>query len=212
MRTQMRRRNGRSRRVMVGLLLALAASGWATPAGPAIAPGDPETGPTYQWAVPVELPDGKATTALVWVPPQAERIRGVLIGRMPALTADRAVRRACAAEKLAIIDVGIDAIFNYKTGRGPEMFLAALKAAAEATGYREIEMAPFFCLEVDCPKTISSASPSSLPWRMSAAMAGGRKKAAVRPLPVCCRSITAIQAKAVICWLHSSTPPSMPTP
>jgi hypothetical protein len=99
----------------------------------------------YQWAVPVELPDGKAATALVWVPPQAERIRGVLIGRMPALTADGAVRRACAAEKLAIIDVGIDAIFNYKTGRGPEMFLAALKAVAGATGYREIEMAPFFC-------------------------------------------------------------------
>jgi hypothetical protein len=99
----------------------------------------------YQWTVPVELPDGKTTTALVWVPPAAERIRGILVGRMPALTNDPAVRKACAAERLAIIDVGIDAIFNYRTGRGPEVFLATLTAVARATGYREIEMAPFFC-------------------------------------------------------------------
>ena len=130
------------------VLMAGLAMAWALPAGaaPAAAPAADEAAwPACQWAVPVELPVGKKTTAMVWIPPAADRVRGVLIGRMPALTGDPAVRRACAAERLAIIDVGIDAIFNYKTGRGPEMFLAALKAVAEATGYREIAMAPFFC-------------------------------------------------------------------
>lgn len=100
--------------------------------------------PAWQWVVPVEVSAEKKPTAMVWVPPAAKRIRGVLIGGMPALTNDAAVRKACEAESLAILQVGIDAIFDYKKGPGPETFLAALKAAAEATGYREIEMAPFF--------------------------------------------------------------------
>ena len=129
----------------MALVEALAAAACGASGEPRAAPGETQTGPMYQWAVPVELSGDGKKTALVWIPPTAKRIRGVLIGRMPALTGDPAVRRACAAEQLAIIDVGIDAIFNYKTGRGPETFLATLKAAAKATGYREIEMAPFFC-------------------------------------------------------------------
>lgn len=100
--------------------------------------------PMHQWAVPVEIEGGKKTTAMVWVPPKADRVRGVLIGRMPALTGDPAVRKACEAEKLAIINVSIDAVFDYKDGHGPALFLATLKAVAEATGYGEIEQAPFF--------------------------------------------------------------------
>jgi hypothetical protein len=105
---------------------------------------DETPGPTWQWAVPVELAGDKKTTAMVWVPPSAKRVRGVLIGGMGALTNDAGVRKACESESLAIVHAGIDSIFNYKTGQGPETFQAVLKAAAEATGYREIEVAPFF--------------------------------------------------------------------
>ncbi len=98
----------------------------------------------YQWAVPVARPDGKTCTAYVWIPPTAERIRGVFIGGEAYIADDPAIRKACEAEKLAIIRAGIDGIFNYKTGPGPEIFLKVLDAVAESTGYAEIKQAPFF--------------------------------------------------------------------
>lgn len=98
----------------------------------------------YQWAIPVERPDGKTCTAYVWIPPAAERIRGVFIGGERHIADDPAIRKACAAESIAIVRAGIDAIFNYKTGPGPEIFLKVLDAVAETTGYSEIRQAPFF--------------------------------------------------------------------
>jgi len=152
------------RRAGLAACVALAAAGIArAAAAPATAPAQSQ--PTWQWAVPVEAPDGKRTTALVYIPPTAKRIRGVLIGSMPALTGDAAVRRACDAEDLAILQVPIDAIFNYKTGPGPAMFLAALKAVAQATGYREIEMAPFFCFGHSVASIYASSAAAWQPRR-----------------------------------------------
>lgn len=98
----------------------------------------------YQWAIPVARPDGKTCTAYVWIPPAADRVRGVFIGGESYIANDPAIRKACAAENIAIVRAGIDGIFNYKTGSGPEVFLKVLDEVAKTTGYGEIAQAPFF--------------------------------------------------------------------
>jgi hypothetical protein len=100
----------------------------------------------FQWAAEVTKEDGKALTAYLWIPPAAERVRGVLIGGEPEPALDPGLRAACAAENLAIIQFRphLDGIFNYKTGKGPVDFQKVLDAAAAVSGYREIAVAPFF--------------------------------------------------------------------
>ena len=98
----------------------------------------------YQWAIDVPRPDGKTCRAHVWIPPSAERIRGILIGGESSIAGDPAIRKACEDEGLAIIRAGIDGIFNYKKGPGPEIFLKTLDMVAETTGYSEIARARSF--------------------------------------------------------------------
>jgi hypothetical protein len=124
------------------LTLAMLAAAMAVPAHAAI----------FQYAVPVTTPDSKVLTAYTWIPPAADRIRGVIIGGTlgaeSALAQDTAVRAAAAAEKLAIIYVQphMDKIFNYKEGKGPVIFQKVFDSVAEASGYPEIAVAPFFSI------------------------------------------------------------------
>ena len=131
------------RLAMLVLAGAAAAAAGAEPA-PAQSPAETDTGPHYQWSIPVARPSGKTATCRAWIPPAADRIRGLLIGSQAALTDDPAIRRACAAERLAILSVGINAVFNYKAGDDAETFLKVLDEVAKATGYEEVRFAPYF--------------------------------------------------------------------
>lgn len=122
---------------------------WVACVSTAHAAESPAPQPVYQWAVPVTKPDGKRVIAYLWIPPAAERVRGVIIGGDPSLAAiaeDPALRAAAAAEKLAIIAVRphFDSIFHYKDGDGPRVFQKILDELASVSGYREIAVAPFF--------------------------------------------------------------------
>lgn len=104
----------------------------------------------YQYAVPAQDVAGKEITAYLWVPPEADRVRGVLVGGQtlmePAFAGDPAIRQACVAEKLAIVyfSPALDAQFEYKTKDSPARLQKALDDLAEASGYREIAVAPLF--------------------------------------------------------------------
>ncbi len=104
----------------------------------------------YQYAVPAKDVAGKEITAFLWVPPDAERIRGVLIGGStlmePEFAGDPVIRKACAAEQLAIVYFfpSLDAVFDYKEKNAATLLQKALDALAEASGYREIAVAPLF--------------------------------------------------------------------
>ena len=79
----------------------------------------PAAAEVYQYAVPATSADGKDIMAYLWVPPEADRLRGVLVGGMtlmePEFSRDPIIRQACAGEKLAIVffSPSLDALFNY---------------------------------------------------------------------------------------------------
>jgi hypothetical protein len=108
------------------------------------------TAQVYQYAVPAQDVAGKEITAYLWVPPEADRLRGVLVGGQtlmePAFAGDPAVRQACAAEKLAIVyfSPALDAQFDYRAKDSPARLQKALDDLAEASGYRELAAAPLF--------------------------------------------------------------------
>ena len=104
----------------------------------------------YQYAVPARDVAGKEITAFLWVPSEAKRIRGVLIGGStlmePEFAGDPVIRKACAVEQLAIVyfSPSLDAVFDYKEKKSAALLQQALDALAEASGYREIAVAPLF--------------------------------------------------------------------
>ncbi len=104
----------------------------------------------FQYAAPGTTVDGKPLTAFLWIPPEADRIRGVLVGGTtlmePAFAADPRIRSACAQEKLAIVlmSPSVDAVFNYKEKGAGEALQKILDTLAMASGYREIAVAPLF--------------------------------------------------------------------
>lgn len=110
----------------------------------------PAAAEVYQYAVPATSADGKDITAYLWVPPEADRLRGVLVGGMtlmePEFSRDPIIRQACAGEKLAIVffSPSLDALFNYKEKKSGDLLLKALDDLAEASGYRELAAAPLF--------------------------------------------------------------------
>jgi len=124
-----------------GLVLAAVLLGVLTPAVPA---------QVYQYAACAQDVAGKEITAYLWVPPEADRLRGVLVGGQtlmePAFAGDPAIRQACTAEKLAIVyfSPALDAQFDYKTKDSPARLQKALDDLAEASGYRELAVAPLF--------------------------------------------------------------------
>jgi len=102
----------------------------------------------YQFAVPARDAGGREIKAFLWVPPDAERIRGVLVGGMtviePELAGDPRIRAACAAQQLAIVffTPALDALFNYHDGNPGAALQAALTDLAKVSGYKEIAVAP----------------------------------------------------------------------
>src|SRR3989338_6914881 len=73
--------------------------------------------------------------------------------------------------------------------------------------------APFSCLEFVRPNTISSASPSSLPCKISSRTLGGRIKVPVLPLPLIPSfDFTAIHANPPISLSPPPSPPPPPPP
>jgi len=104
----------------------------------------------FQYSVPAKNADGKDITAYLWVPPEADRIRGVLVGGLTLMEQDFArdpiIREACAAERLAIVYFvpSVDAVFNYKEKGAADILQKALDDLARASGYREIAVSPLF--------------------------------------------------------------------
>jgi hypothetical protein len=104
----------------------------------------------FQYAVPATNASGKESTAFLWVPPAADRIRGVLVGGLTLMeqhfASDPLIRDACAAEKLAIVYCvpSLDALFDYKGKDSGALLQKALADLAAASGYREIAVAPLF--------------------------------------------------------------------
>lgn len=102
----------------------------------------------YQFAVPAKDSAGKDITAFLWVPPDADRLRGALIGGLtlmePAFARDPLIRQACAAEKLAIVYFlpSLDAQFDYKEKGSSTLLQKALDDLAAVSGYRELAVAP----------------------------------------------------------------------
>ena len=104
----------------------------------------------YQFAVPAKDVTGKDITAFLWVPPEADRLRGVLVGGLtlmePAFAGDPLIRQACAAEKLAMVyfSPALDALFDYKEKGSGDLLQKALDDLAAVSGYRELAVAPLF--------------------------------------------------------------------
>jgi hypothetical protein len=105
-------------------------------------------GEVYQYAVPTKCADGKDGTAFLWVPPEADRVRGVLVGGLTLMethfAADPLIRQVCAQEKLAIVYCvpPLDAVFDYKGKNSGDLLRKTLNDLAQASGYREIAVAP----------------------------------------------------------------------
>jgi hypothetical protein len=104
----------------------------------------------YQYAAPVRTVDGKDATAFLWVPPEADRLRGALVGGQILMeqpfACDPQIRKACAEEKLAIVFFSppIDAVFDYRNRNSGGLLEKALDDLAELSGYRELAKAPLF--------------------------------------------------------------------
>ncbi len=91
----------------------------------------------FQYSIPVETERGPKS-AFLWLPPQAMRIRGVIIGGMTLMerefAKDAVIRRACADEGLAIVFL--------KCGLGRVDVQKVLDDFAGTCAYRELSAAP----------------------------------------------------------------------
>ncbi|HUT11511.1 MAG TPA: hypothetical protein VMY42_13505 [Thermoguttaceae bacterium] len=91
----------------------------------------------FQHTVPVTTSQGNAA-AFLWIPPQAEEIRGVVMGGMTLVerefAKDPQIRQACAQEQLAIVFL--------KCGLGATDPQRVLNDLAKVSGYRELSSVP----------------------------------------------------------------------
>jgi hypothetical protein len=91
----------------------------------------------FQYAVPVTTSRGERT-AFLWIPPQADHVRGVVMGGMTLMerefAKDEQIRQACAQEQLAIVFL--------KCGLGAADSQKVLDDLARVSGYRELSIAP----------------------------------------------------------------------
>jgi hypothetical protein len=86
----------------------------------------------FQFQAAVEVRSNKTVTGSLWVPAQADRIRGVLVGSMRPAATDPNVRQACAEQKLAIAVVPLD-----------QHLPAILAELGRVSGYPELAVAPW---------------------------------------------------------------------
>jgi hypothetical protein len=95
------------------------------------------TAAVFQYAVPVNTSRGERT-AYLWIPPQAEQVRGVVMAGMTLMerefAKDQRIRQACAEEQLAIVFL--------KCGLGAVNVPKVLDDLARVSGYRELPAAP----------------------------------------------------------------------
>ena len=91
----------------------------------------------FQYALPVETKKGERM-AYLWIPPQADEVRGVVMGGMTLmereLAQDARIRQACADRQLAILFL--------KCGLGAVDVAEVLDRFADRSGYRELSSAP----------------------------------------------------------------------
>jgi len=101
----------------------------------------------FQYAVDAKNDRGDSIRAYLWVPPGAERIRGVLIGGQILMeehfVADKDVRLACADEQLAIIYFASHVAAVFEPEKSSKPFLAAISKLADVSGYQELKVAPW---------------------------------------------------------------------
>jgi len=115
-------------------LIITVIAGWAAPVSPAAA-GDV----VFQYAISVPVKEGNAT-AFFWIPPEARQVRGVLMAGMTLaereLVKDPQLRKACAAEQLAVVFL--------TTGLGSVDIQQVLDEFAKVSGHGELSVAPLF--------------------------------------------------------------------
>ena len=94
-------------------------------------------GAVFQYAAPVTTAK-KVATALLWIPPEAEQVRGVVVAGMTLMerefVKDAQIRKACEDEGLAILFVSC--------GLGDVDLPGVLGELARRSGYRELPAAP----------------------------------------------------------------------
>ncbi len=86
----------------------------------------------FQFHASVPLASNQTVTGSLWVPANADRLRGVLVGRMRPAATDPNVRQACAEQKLAIAVVPLN-----------EHVPALLAELGRVSGYSELAVAPW---------------------------------------------------------------------
>lgn len=95
------------------------------------------SGAVFQYRVDVATEKG-ASEAFLWIPPNADQVRGVVVGGMTLMerefAKDAQIRRACADQQLAIVFL--------KTGLGQANVRKVLDDLAKVSGYRELSIAP----------------------------------------------------------------------
>ncbi len=125
---------------------------------------------TWSWAVPAGADDTwhyqteiarpprrgepqKPAVAMLWMPPQAEPLRGLIVAEKilleKRLVVDPLIRRAAADERLGILyfEPGLDPFFPYgEKGDCDRRFLRVLEELAGKSGHAEIETVPWLTL------------------------------------------------------------------
>jgi hypothetical protein len=86
----------------------------------------------FQFRASVTVASNQTVTGSLWVPANADRIRGVLVGSMRPAATDPNVRQACAEQKLAIAVVPLN-----------EHVPAILAELGRVSGYSELAVAPW---------------------------------------------------------------------
>lgn len=99
----------------------------------------PLSAAVFQYAVELPVKKGNAG-AFLWIPPEAKQVRGVLMAGMTLaereLVKDPQIRKACAAEQVAIVFL--------TAGLGSVDIQLVLDELAKGCGYRELSVAPLF--------------------------------------------------------------------
>jgi hypothetical protein len=122
----------------------------------------------WQWSVPVPpTPDRTNETprAFLWIPPNCERVRGVVFGQHnmeeEGILEHPTFRKTLAELGFAEVWVApnFDAYFRSDQGAG-EKFDAMMKSLAEQSGYAELATAPLV--------PVGHSAAASLPWYIAA--------------------------------------------
>ncbi len=123
----------------------------------------------WQWSVPVPGVAAASETsepprAFLWIPPECERVRGLVVGQhamAEELILEHAIFRA-ALNDLSFAAIWItpplDLVFDFERGIGAH-FDAMLKALADESGYTEIRHAPVVPL--------GHSAAASFPWNFA---------------------------------------------